>query len=65
VRSAITDCTGETGIANEDTADYCKGWIPKTRHNADSEKCTTDVYEYTYRCIHIIIILISIRNNQK
>jgi hypothetical protein len=33
VRSAIKECTGEIGVTNEDTSNYCAGWIPKTKYN--------------------------------
>lgn len=48
VRSAITDCTGESGISNEDTIDYCAGWVPKTKRNMADPDCT-NADEYTYR----------------
>ena len=49
VRSAIGYCTGESGISNEETSDYCTGWIPKTKKNMAKPECL-NADEYTYRC---------------
>jgi len=48
VRSAIPACTGEVGITNEDSSDYCRGWVPKTVYNKNTGNCSS-ADEYTYR----------------
>jgi len=53
VRSAITYCTGESGISNEETADFCAGWIPKTKNNMGKPECQS-ANEYTYRFVLIL-----------
>jgi polycystin 1L2 len=48
IRSSIPYCTGETGITNEDSNDYCTGWVQKTRYNENLQNCT-NADEYVYR----------------
>ena len=55
VRAQITQCTGENGIANEDSNDYCRSWIPKTASNKNDESCIS-ANEYTYRYQFFFIV---------
>lgn len=57
VRNYIKSCTGELGIYNEDTTDYCQGWVPKTIYNKNSVNCTA-ADAYTYRYLNIFSLSI-------